>query len=47
MEDTGVHFCSECQNMTYLYLDSSGELIHHCKSCEKSEPFNGKNNCIY
>ena len=47
MEDSEIHFCGECQNMTYLYLDSDKNLIHYCKACEKREPFSGKNNCIY
>ena len=47
MEDSEIHFCSECQNMTFLYLDQEKKLIHYCKACEKIEHFNGKNNCIY
>lgn len=47
MEDSEIHFCGECQNLTYLYLDSDKNLIHYCKACEKREPFSGKNNCIY
>ena len=47
MENSEIHFCGECQNMTYLYLDEDKNLIHHCKACQKSEPFTGKNNCIY
>ena len=47
MDDSEIHFCGECQNMTYLYLDKDKKLIHHCKASEKSEPFTGKDNCIY
>ena len=41
MDDSEIHFCSECQNMTYLYLDKDKNLIHYCKACEKKEPFSG------
>ena len=34
MEDSEIHFCSECQNMTFLYLDQEKKLIHYCKACE-------------
>tara|TARA_Y100001970_G_scaffold65417_1_gene83652 strand:- start:111 stop:494 length:384 start_codon:yes stop_codon:yes gene_type:complete len=49
MDNSEIHFCSECQNMTYLYLDDTEDknLIHYCKACQNSEPFTGKNNCIY
>lgn len=47
MEDPNIHFCSECNNMTYIYLNEKKELIHHCKSCSKSEAFINKNHCIY
>lgn len=47
MDNTEIHFCSECQNMTYLYTDEEMNLIHYCKSCSKSEPFSGTDNCIY
>ena len=46
MEDSETHFCSECQNMTFLYLDEEKNLIHHCKACLKSEPYSRKDNCI-
>ena len=35
MENSEIHFCSECQNMTYLYTDENKDLIYHCKSCNK------------
>jgi|TARA_B110000208_G_C11659050_1_gene390917 DNA-directed RNA polymerase subunit M/transcription elongation factor TFIIS len=47
MNNSEIHFCKECQNMTYLYLDEEQNLIHHCKACQQSEPFTGKDNCIY
>ena len=47
MEDSEIHFCSECHNLTYLYINEEKELIHYCKVCSKSENFNNKNNCIY
>ena len=47
MENSETHFCSECQNMTFLYTDGDKKLIHHCKACQNSEPYQKKNNCIY
>ena len=47
MNNSEIHFCDECQNMTYLYLDEDENLIHHCKACQKSEEFKGKDKCIY
>ena len=46
MEDSDIHFCSECYNLTFIYLNEDKQLIHHCKSCSKSEPFTGDNPCI-
>jgi len=47
MGDSETHFCGECQNMTFLYLDEDRKLVHHCKACLKSEPYSKKDNCIY
>ena len=47
MTDFETHFCKECDNMTYLYLDEDKNLIHHCKACLSSEPYSKKDNCIY
>jgi len=47
MDKEGIHFCKECYNLTYLQLDEVDSLIHACKICDKTEPFTGKNNCIY
>ena len=47
MENSDIHFCDDCQNMTYLYLDEDEALIHHCKACQKSSPFQGDTKCIY
>ena len=47
MENSEINFCSECQNMTYLYIDENKDLIYHCKSCNKSEKCTLKNKCIY
>ena len=50
MDNTEMHFCSECHNMTYLYLEGEPDdrkLIHYCKACQKKELFTGENNCIY
>jgi len=38
MENSDIHFCQECHNMTFICVDS-GTLIHYCKACETSEPF--------
>ena len=42
-----VHFCIECNNMTYIHLDEEKNLIHACKSCGKIEKFEDDMNCIY
>ena len=46
-----IHFCSECNNITYLYIktdeDDEDHLIHHCKNCGNDEKFANKDNCIY
>jgi DNA-directed RNA polymerase subunit M/transcription elongation factor TFIIS len=47
MDESEIHFCGECQNMTYLYIDGEKNLIHHCKACLKSEPYSRQDNCIY
>jgi len=45
--DQEIHFCGECYNLTDLHTDKDNNLIHVCKSCNKTEEFTGKNNCIY
>ena len=47
MEHSDCHFCQECHNMTFIYLDENKKLIHHCKACSKSEPFQDESPCIY
>ena len=47
MENSDVHFCQECHNMTFIYLDENKELIHYCKACSKSESFQDESLCIY
>ena len=47
MDESEIHFCKECQNMTYIYIDEDKKLIHHCKACLYSEPYSKKDNCIY
>ena len=42
-----VHFCNECNNMTYIHLDEENNLIHACKSCGKIEKIEDDMNCIY
>jgi len=46
MDNDGIHFCTECYNLTFLHLDEEDKLIHACKTCQKTESFSG-NNCIY
>ena len=46
MENSDIHFCQECHNMTFICVDS-GTLIHYCKACETSEPFTEESPCIY
>lgn len=50
MENSGVHFCKQCYNMTFIHEKIEGEtkkIIHHCKVCGESEDFSSNNNCIY
>ena len=47
MEDSDIHFCSECHNMTFIYLNEEQDLIHYCEACSKSEPFTSENACIH
>ena len=46
-----VHFCSQCNNMTFLFLkESEGgdkQLIYHCKSCQHDEPTEARGQCIH
>jgi len=46
-----VHFCSLCNNMTFLHLKevegSDNELVHHCKSCQSDEPIPSGDTCVY
>ena len=42
-----IHFCVECNNMTYIYISEDNELLHVCKSCNHQEQFKSKDNCIY
>ena len=46
-----VHFCSLCNNMTFLHLkeveDSENILVHHCKSCQHDEPMAPGATCVY
>ena len=42
-----VHFCGECNNMTYIHLDEDKNLIHACKSCGKFEKLEDDKKCIY
>ena len=47
MENSDIHFCSECHNMTFIYLNEEQDLIHYCEACSKSEPFTSENACIH
>jgi DNA-directed RNA polymerase subunit M/transcription elongation factor TFIIS len=47
MENSDIHFCSECHNMTFIYLNEEQDLIHYCEACSKSEPFKSENACIH
>ena len=38
MENSDIHFCQECHNMTFICVDSE-KLIHYCKACETAESF--------
>ena len=39
-----VDFCSQCENLLYLYIDKQDKIIHHkCKSCGFSKKLENKN----
>ena len=44
--DSNIHFCSDCFNLTALYINQEKHLIHYCKLCEKEEEYKG-NSCIF
>ena len=46
MSLTDIHFCSECYNLTFLHTNEDHKLIYFCKSCEKTEDYEG-DGCIY
>ncbi len=47
MNNSEIHFCSSCHNLTRFYLNDDKELIHYCKSCNKSEKFESDGACIH
>ena len=46
MDQQSIHFCSQCNNITNIYLDEDDKLIYTCKTCGNKEDFTG-DNCIY
>ena len=39
-----VDFCSQCENLLYLYIDKQDNSLHHkCKSCGFSKKLENKN----
>ena len=47
-----VHFCSLCNNMTFLHSEGESRdlkiiLVHHCKSCQNDEPMEEGETCVY
>ena len=46
MDKQSIHFCSQCNNISNIYLNEQEELIYSCKICSNSEEFKG-DNCIY
>ena len=44
--DTGVHFCKQCNNITFLQTEDN-KLVHACKNCGETEEFAGERGCIY
>ena len=48
MNSEEIHFCDNCHNLTFLHLDPEDkQLYHSCKVCSTTQPFKGKDNCIY
>ena len=44
---SNIHFCSECNNMSYIYTDEDKNIFYLCKTCSKRDEFENKDNCIY
>lgn len=47
METSGINFCQECHNMTFIHETEDKSLVHVCKVCGFSEDFKNKSPCIY
>jgi DNA-directed RNA polymerase subunit M/transcription elongation factor TFIIS len=47
MENTGVNFCKECHNMTFIHETEEKTLVHVCKNCGFTEDFKNETACIY
>ena len=47
METSGINFCPECHNMTYIHETDEKTLVHVCKICGYQEDFQNKSSCIY
>lgn len=45
--DLEINFCDDCNNLTYLHLNDSNELIHYCKLCDKQKKINNPDKSIY
>lgn len=46
MSCTNIHFCKDCNNLTFIYVNEDKKLIHWCKICSKSEDYIG-DGCIF
>jgi DNA-directed RNA polymerase subunit M/transcription elongation factor TFIIS len=47
-----VHFCSKCENMSYLHLyenEDTGdkELVYYCRACSNREMVPETSRCVY
>lgn len=42
-----VSFCSNCENMMYIYEDSESKLYHGCKACGETTEIDSKTQLIY
>lgn len=36
-----MHFCGDCHNLTFIHTTEDKKLIHLCKTCNKTEEYEG------
>jgi len=39
MSCTNIHFCGDCNNLTFIHINEDKKLIHFCKICNQTEDY--------